>query len=323
MPLAPLLVMEGCNFADVNIQSIPRFMVRAALLAVLLFTGPNDAVGQIIDNRLGNAFQDEMFFNQEFLWTNKVQAVTMNFAIKRPGRPIEQRPDLTVFRFNEVGLLQRMEKVTSVLQLRDSLVVEYKRNGSGAVESKTENSRKGVFVTQFVYDKEGRLVREDYGKAENISAQKGKVETGPSVGVNSETYQWTEIGEGKWKKSMYNNYGLLYAHWYIEKNKLGYVIKEEEELVMSARTTIRTYEYNDKGWVSRVVTKDNQGGKEKEARFVYDDWGNLLKMVRFENGVAVDETEVLYTETMLIEAILVEDLSSHDIEIRKFSYEFH
>jgi hypothetical protein len=217
----------------------------------------------------------------------------------------------------------RMDKVTSVLQLRDSLVVEYKRNGTGAVESKTENSRKGVFVTQFVYDKDGRLIREDYGKAENISSQKGKLETGTAVGVNSETFQWTEIGEGKWKKSMYNNYGLLYAHWYIEKNKLGYVVKEEEELIMSARTTQRTYEYNDKGWVSRVVMKDNQGGKEKDSRFTYDEWGNLLKMVRYENGVAIDETEVLYTETMLLEAILVEDLSTHDIEIRKFSYEFH
>ncbi len=31
---------------------------------------------QIIDNRLGNAFKDEMYFSQQFLWLNKVKTIS-------------------------------------------------------------------------------------------------------------------------------------------------------------------------------------------------------------------------------------------------------
>lgn len=283
---------------------------------------PSMLQGQIIDNRLGKALQEEMYFNQEFIWTNKVKNITVSHAMKRTGRPIEQRPDLTVFHFNEVGLLRELDKMTSVLDIKDSLIIEYKRNATGDLEQKTENSRKGVYLTQFVYDKEGKVIREDYGKAENISAMKGKVETGPAVGVNSETFVWTELSPGVWKKSLYNNYGLLYAHRTIRKNALGYIESEEEELVMSARITTTTYKYNDRGWVSEIETKDNQGGKTKKSTFTYDRWGNLEKLQRYENTQMIEEVEVLYTETMLVEAILVQDMQTKDIQIQKFAYEF-
>jgi hypothetical protein len=46
-------------------------------------------------------------------------------------------------------------------------------------------------------------------------------------------------------------------------------------------------------------------------------------MEKFKGGVMQIEIEVLYTETMLIEALLHHDIQSHDIVITKFAYEFH
>jgi hypothetical protein len=278
---------------------------------------------QIIDNRLGNAFKEEMFFNQQFLWTNKVKSITGVSSIKRPGRPIEQRPDMIVYRFNEVGLLHKLDKVSSVMTFVDSLTIEYQRGELGEVQVKKENGTKGYFTTQFNYDKEGHLVRLDFGKAENVATEKSKLTPGQVVNINSETYQWQEAGKHVWKRSNYNNYGLQYSNLTITRNDLGYMVSEVEELIMSGRTTTRSYTYNEHGWISKIETSDNLKNPVKSENFMYDQLGNLNKVEYRETGKLVREVEVLYTPTMLIEAFLDHDIQSHNIIITKFSYEYY
>lgn len=289
------------------------------VLGVLNFA--HQATAQIIDNRLGKAFKEEMYFNQEFLWQNKIISITYSTSIKRPNRPIEPRPDLMVYRFNEVGLLGQIDKVSSVLSLVDSLTVEFKRNDVGEIELRTENNSKGYRTTKFNYDESGKLIRLDFGSSENISESKGTLEPGNTVNVNSETYTYSEAGTGAQRKSNYNNYGLLYSNQIITRNELGYVVSDVEELVMSNKTVTRNYHYNDKGWVSEICTTDNIGTKPKTEKFYYDEVGNLLKVEYYEDTNLLREIEVLYTDTMLIEATLDHDLMSHDIIIRKYAYQ--
>lgn len=279
--------------------------------------------GQIIDNRYGNAFKDEMFFSQQFLWVNKIKTITGVTSIKRPNRPIEQRPDIVVYHFNEVGLLSSMDQVTSVLSLVDSLTIEYKRNDLGEVQLKQETGSRGYFTTQFNYDEQGRLIRMDYGKSENVSTEKGKLEPGQTININSESFSWTDAQNGMMKRSNFNNYGLHYSNYTIVRNALGYIETETEELIMSGRTVSRKYIYNDHGWVERIETTDNLNTTGKVQTFQYDKVGNLVKVEFLEGKEMKREIEILYTPTMLIEAFLDHDLQSHDIEIIKFSYEFY
>ena len=297
--------------------------IRSFLLIVLSLMTSLGAIAQIIDNRLGNAFKEEMFFNQEFLWQNKVGTVSITKSVKRTNRPIESKPDLAVFRFNKVGQLIQIDKVTSILSWVDSLTIEYRRNEAGNLEQKMEKSKQGYFLTQFVYDKEGLLEREDYCRAENVSAVKGKLVPGTTTVINSETFKWNKQTETTTSKSTYNNYGLLYSNWTIVRNALGYIQTETEELVISGKTTTKKYNYNDRGWVSAIEYSDNAGGSVKKNMFHYDEVGNLVKIERYNGQSLEEEVEVLYTETMLIEAILTQDMQSKDIVIQKFAYEFH
>ena len=279
------------------------------------------ASAQIIDNRLGTAFKEEMYFNHEFLWQNKIRTITVVTSIKRPNRPIEPRPDIIVYRFNDVGLLQQIDKVSSVSSLVDSLTIEFKRNDVGEVELRTENGNHGYKTTRFNYDNSGKLVRLDYGSSQNISSQKNVLEPGRSITVNSETFAYSEGGPGITRKSNYNNYGLLYSNETTTRNELGYVLSDVEELVMSNKTTTREYEYTDKGWVKEITTIVNTEGKPKSEKFFYDEVGNLLKVEYYTEDFLTRELEILYTDTFLIEAMLDHDPVSHDIIIRKFSYE--
>lgn len=293
------------------------------IFCVILFQFTINSFSQIIDNRQGNAFKDEMFFSQQFLWLNKVKSISGVKSIKRPNRPIEQRPDVVVYRFNEVGLLQSLDRVSSVLNLVDSLTIEFKRNDLGEVELKKENGTRGYFTTQFNYDDRGRLIRLDYGKAENVAQEKGKLMPGQVITINSESFTWSDAEKGIVKKGNFNNYGLHYSNWMIMRNDLGYIENEVEELIMSGRTTNRKYMYNEHGWIDRIETTDNLNSTGKVQTFIYDTLGNLLKVEYFEGKTLSREVEVLYNSTMLIEAFLDHNLQSHDIEITKFTYEFY
>ena len=289
------------------------------LLMLLSMSTP----AQIIDNRTCKAFHDEMFFNQQFLWQNKIKSITGVVSIKRPNRPIETRPDMIIYHFNEVGLLRKLDKVTSVLQLVDSLTIEYKRNDLGEVNLREENNNRGVFTTQMNYDSEGRLIRLDYGKSENVSTERGKIVEAAPIIINSESFTWSAADKGVVRKSHFNNYGLNYSNVTITKNEMNCLLSEVEELVMSGRATTKKYSYNEQGWIDKIDISDNLGGASKTEKFYYDKLGNLLKVEYSTAGKLLREIEVLYTKTMLIEAFLDHDLQSNDILISKFAYEFH
>ena len=163
----------------------------------------------------------------------------------------------------------------------------------------------------------------DYGKSENVSTEAKKLVPGQRISINSETYAYQVPSSNILRKSKMNNYGLHYASVVVTKSDLGYVTTETEELVMSGKTVTRNYSYNAKGWVASIETTDNMGGPVKKEVFFYDELGNLLKVEYRTGAELVEEVEVLYTETMLIEALLRHNLQSKEIVITKFTYEFH
>jgi len=300
-------------------SSYPAVSLFFALF-ILLSVGGH---AQIIDNRLGNAFSEEMYFNQEFLWQNKIKSISGQLSVKRPNRPIQKLPDIFVFRFNEVGLLKAMDKVSSVLHLVDSLRVEFKRNDLGEVEIRKETNPRGILTTAMLYDDQGRVNRIDFSKAENRSLEPGTLDRGTPILVNSESYEYFSGGDHISRRRALNNYGLFYSEKTTMRDSMGYIVTETEELVMSGRSVTRSYTYNDHGWIDEIMVKDNQSNPSKSDQFYYDTLGNLHKVEYYQENELIREIEVLYTETMLLEALIDHDLQNHDILITKFSYEFY
>jgi hypothetical protein len=294
--------------------------IARVLILLMLYASVGNA--QLIDNRIGNAFNEEMFFSQQFLWMNKIRSITGVVSVKRPSKPIEQRPDISVYRFNEVGLMTRLDRISSVKNLIDSLTIKFKRNDLGSIELREETGTRGYYSTGFVYDDQGRLIRVEYGTAENISTVKNKLEPGRTISINSESVVWNEQENGVVRKSVYNNYGLHYSNWTITKNPKGFVESEVEELIMSGRTKTKSYTYNEHGWIAKIESADNMTGGKRAQTFIYDSLGNVQKVEYFDGKNMTREIEVLYTPTMLVEAFLDHNLENGDIIITKLSYEY-
>lgn len=280
-------------------------------------------MAQIIDNREGKAFQQEMFFSQEFLWQNKIASITGVCQMKRTGKAIENRPDITVYHFNETGQLAKIDAVTSVLTMVDSTHIVFDRNELGLLQNRNELGRNGYATTSFFYDNKGRVSRIDNSVSENKSVEKLKLIPGLTVTVNSETFKYTEPSELILRKESFNNYGLPYSIDLVFRDTAGFVSREEKELILSGKSFSKVYTYNDKGWIAQISTIESGSNKEtKRESFHYDRIGNLTKVDYYADSVLKREIEILYTPTSFIEATLDQDMVSKDITITKYSYEF-
>jgi hypothetical protein len=290
------------------------------LLSVLFIQFGN---AQIIDNREGKAFQQEMFFSQEFLWQNKISTITGVCQMKRTGKAIENRPDITVFHFNETGQLAKIDQVTSVLSIVDSTQIVFDRNELGLVQNRNELGRNGYNTTSFFYDQKGRVERIDNSVSENKSIEKLKLVPGLTVTVNSESFKYSEPSKLILRKESFNNYGLPYCIDLVYRDSSGFVTREEKELTLSSKSFSKHYTYNDKGWIAQITTIESSSNKEtKRETFQYDRIGNLTKVSYYSNGILQREIEILYSPTSFIEATLDQDMGSKDILITKYTYEF-
>lgn len=290
------------------------------LLSVLFFQFGN---AQIIDNREGKAFQQEMFFSQEFLWQNKISTITGVCQMKRTGKAIENRPDITVYHFNETGQLTKIDAVTSVLSIVDSTQIVFDRNELGLIQNRNELGRNGYTTTAFFYDQKGRVERIDNSVSENKSIEKLKLIPGLTVTVNSESFKYSEPSGLILRKESFNNYGLPYSIDLVYRDSAGFVTREEKELTLSGKSFSKQYTYNDKGWIAQISTIESASNKEtKRETFQYDRIGNLTKVSYYSNAILQREIEILYSPTSFIEATLDQDMGSKDILITKYTYDF-
>jgi hypothetical protein len=276
---------------------------------------------QIIDNRRGGAFRDEIFFNQLFLAKNKISKISVSSSVKSLNKPIQNLPDMTVFYFDEHGQLKQMDKITSIVQWVDTLSILYQRTSPGVVKEIQNSSTRGYTTTKYTYDDKGRAVYVEYGSAENIATEPGKIQPGREFILNAESYQWVDEHEGLERCKLLNNYGLHYATKSVTRGADGYILKEEEELVMSGTRTSNIYQYNDHGWIASI-THTGKEGREEKTIYSYDDFGNVWKAEFFSGGDVVREVQILYTSTKLIEAILDQDKQSQQIKITKYTYQY-
>jgi len=295
------------------------------LIVILLFwiaqSWAIPASAQIIDNRRGGAFRDEIFFNQLFLAKNKVIKISVSSSVKALNKPIQNLPDMSVLHFDEQGQLKQMDKITSIVQWVDTLSILYQRTSPGVVKEIQNSSMRGYTTTKYTYDDKGRAVYVEYGSAENMATEPGKLQPGREFVLNAESYQWVDEQGGLERCKLLNNYGLHYATKSITRGPDGYILKEEEELVMSGTKTSNVYQYNDHGWIASI-TLNTKDGREEKINYSYDDLGNVWKAEFLSGGTVTREVQILYTPTKLIEAILDQDKQSQQIKISKYTYQF-
>jgi len=290
---------------------------RYFILATAIIGLVSACSGQMINNKEGKAFESPLTFNRSFLWENKIAQIQETVIIKMAGRPLIDTDEMVQHHFGLTGLLERTNQQWPERERPDTSSILYKRNDIGQLFEIQKTVGKNTTITENTYDQTGKLKRTESKEkiiTEGIEPRE--------ILIESTSFEYSFPKENTIRRENVNNYGLAYSAITTERNAQGFLLSETEEWYVSKKIITKTYQYNDMGWVSKVVSQSNMEDPQENIEYTYDSKGNVQTAKKFINGKAVEEYEVIYQNNALVKAILHQDLSSTAITIHKYEYTF-
>jgi len=297
--------------------------MKGLILVIGVFVSQG-LMGQIIDNRDCDAFSDDPFFNEKFIRVNKIKSMKGSISTKNKLQPIQTRGLITYYGFNEDGKLveqysTRLKTPTNI----DTTFIRYKYNDLNKIAVKRLNDNYGFYSYNYEYDSAGNVVAEEYCRDQNIGKSPIEFELGKQTIIVSETFKNVWVNDKELKRVYYNNYGKPYQEKYQRWDDKGYLIEEETVLLLNRKRNITKYVYDAKGYVVKRTQNSNvTGNSELISEYTYDEVGNLLEINEYRNGRHITKKEVLYTESMLVKAVIILDISSEYMTLIKYEYSF-
>ena len=289
------------------------------LLSVVLTTS---ARSQLIDNRTGSAFEDEMFFDEEFVENNNIKSVRGESWIKRNGETMKKLPGGEEYVFGEEGKLKKLYKVRKMFGSLDTLHILWDYNSQGKVVEKVESDKRGFYAERNEFGRDGHLQSKRFYRYSTNSSTRARFEPKEEYLINKEQCEHKEINDTVAVRVTLNNHGLQYKKVRTTWNSKGYLLSETLEYTVSGQKIKSVYSYNNSGWISSIKEEHFPGGNTSEKKFVYDEMGNLLFIDHFENGKKKYRTELLYDERMLLHSTIHRELESNIMNITKYFFAF-
>lgn len=277
---------------------------------------------QLIDNRLGNAFEDEMFFNEQFLADNGIITIRGESYLKRTSRPMRKLSNEEIYHFSGDGHLSKLYKIRELFGELDTLHFLWKYNDNDKIIQRTETDSRGFYIVRMVRNEDGNVKKRLFYRIRNKGRARDDFVPGEEFLVNTEEYEYSFPNDTTKIITTLNNHGLPYKEEMIVRNELGYLIKERKKFVVSNQVETTTYEYNNKGWITSVTTQYFPLKDRESKEFEYDDFGNLLFVSHLKSGTETHRTELIYDEAMLLHSIIHRELSSNLMDITKYFYTF-
>ncbi len=292
--------------------------MRLFFLAYFLFFGC--AYAQVLDNRMGEAFTDKPFFNEDFVKRNRLKRLNGTYTYKNQGGAMRETKFKHVFEFDREGRLISTYETRTDDGTKDTAWNIYEYDEFGFLEVHRKTDQDGFTAVRYTNDSIGRVIKEEYVR--EIDSNGRIVQT---LSFNEERIEYTEYDK-QTKCTRYNNYNLPYLDEFFNYNELGYLINREERIKMTSSVYTYTHEYNDKGKLAAIKKTSNRAdGILEEMTFKYDQLGNLLEKRVYRNGEFTTDIQIIYnSKTKLLSAVLTKQVSTGFMTIIRFkNYEFY
>jgi YD repeat-containing protein len=276
---------------------------------------------QILDNKHGQAFTDEPFFNEKFIHLNKVKKIKGEYTFKKAGDIMRKTEFKSIYQFNSLGQLISTFETRSENGIKDTIENTYEYSEKNQLILHRKNDSGGYGSVHYERDSLNRIVVEETHR--DIVNKKGELER--TFIINHETMKYDSYSLQD-KKTVYNSYDLPYLEEICYYNEDGYLLEKEDRLKMTSGRVKYVYEYNNKGLISAIRSVANVDGTfAEEWLFKYDEWGNLSEKHVYKNGVYTTDIQIIYNvDTKLLSSVLTRDVNTNFIMILRFlDYEFY
>ena len=296
-----------------------RFIGSTLVKVFLLFLWSCCAVGlhaQFILNQDGEAFSAVPFFNAELIAAQHIKTIDGFYTYKKGNEAFKPSPDTFRFRFNTAGQLIASMEVLQKGSTKDSIFHHYAYYPNGQLSLHRFSAYGGALCEHYSYDSLKRL--ESVALYRDIYDHK-KDSLVSSVKMRTETLRYHQGQEADYTR--FNNYQRPYlevsntfdANHFLSSKTAYYRISQNSEKTQ--------YAYNQIGLLATKSTFiDSAAVAKEEWRYRYDQWGNLIEMHRYENGVFLQDYQIVYDyKTGFLGSLIKKDVNTDQLSILRFT----
>jgi YD repeat-containing protein len=296
-----------------------RIIGFALVRVYLLFLCSICAVGlhaQFILNQEGQAFGTTPFFNDSLIAAQHIRTIDGFYTYKKGTEAFKPSSDTFRYTFNQKGQLIASMEILQKGAAKDSIFHHYGYFENGQLRLHRYAAYGGAISEHYAYDSLARLVsialyRDVYDHRKDTLLS--------SVKMRTETLRYHT--DKPLNFTRYNNYQKPY----IEVSK-GF---DDENYLRSITTYYRIsqnsentkFSYNQTGLLAnKAAFTDTVQVAREEWRYRYDQWGNLIEMHRYENGVFLTDYQIVYDyKTGFLGSLIKKDVRTEQLSILRFT----
>ena len=276
--------------------------------------------GQVLDNRNGEAFTDQPFFNEAFIKENRIKEIKGEFSYMKTGKGLVPMKYYSSYHFDRQGHLASSYETRPDDGSQDTSWNYYVYNEDDLLTVHRSTEKEGLLAVHYTYDSLDRIIAESYKRDIDSNGQ-----TVRSLSFNKERIEYFDYDK-QIKRTRYNNYDLPYLDEFYNYNEMGYLMERVERIKMTSTVYTYKYEYNETGRLAAIRKHSNKSDVPvEEMEFSYDDLGNLSEKLIYRNGVLKTNIQIIYNKkTYLLESVLTtEEATGFMMVCRYRDYKFY
>jgi len=277
------------------------------------------AKGQLINNNLGRAFEEQPFFNAKEIKQKKIKEIRCTYFEKKTGDIMRQLNKKSIYCFNEIGYLIHVFEIEGRGKKADTTYFEYKYTPKGLVKLFRKGNKPDFTSILYTYDTEGHVIKEELFQDILLNKHLVNAEFKQDSLINYETMRYKSYTH-QLKKIVYNSYGAPYLDHITFTNAEGQIIGIDKKLKMTSEINEVKYYYNANNQVDSIVKFSSLSPKETESiHFKYDVKNNIIDKKSYINKKLIYRTEFLYNaKTGVLSSIIKQEVSNNLLSITRF-----
>lgn len=257
-------------------------------------------------------FEEENFFDQEFVRKHSLRQFRASFSTKKDGEIIDETKSFTLASFDREGKLTEMVLGSEWFENVDSTIYTYQYNSKGRLLNKGEFLNQLRYNYIYDYDESGQL--EKIMKLD-VSQLPTKV-----VSLKEFAHEVTEAGEKV--KYFLNDKGKAYMRKIVEE-KGGKLLSKRLEYLVNSNFEEVSFNYIDNKLRTKNFRSNIGKDVQEEFNYYYDERGRLDEIVISKDGERERKIAFVYNSKDLPSAMIVRYFQEKKLDIYQFEYDFY
>jgi len=289
------------------------------LLSIILIFSVGSAVGQQLNTSDEQFSISNLVFNEEFIAENGIKRIVATNSTKSDGQPLRQGKEYYYWKFDHKGRTIGHGKTleNTITNSADTLHLVMRYDKNDRLAYKTEHMGERLKSYHYKYNNEGKIIKTDIKEKTNYDNETGFI-------TSVDSYEYRNISDSSIICNTFNENGASYREQMYTYDANQRILEKSGRYLRGNVRTKESYAYNEMGYLlEKFIYQDVQDEDYEKYSLIHDKIGNVHKIKTYRNTVNKNILDVIYFEdTILLKAIIDQDVETHDLNIIKFDYEY-